>query len=511
MSDAVIHDNTADPVTDGVTGFANVSFSFTTPNQPGYGLSEVDLGLYYAGTSQSLAHGSVDVSLGTGYTTLPSPGNPAASATSHLAEIGRAYDDGLPSSPGSLYRFVLDAPISLAPSTRYVIEVDIGFGSLSALEFSASTAGTDIAGEGYSDSTLARSYGAGPNSPTGSYVARIIETPSSTAVVAPVCYAAGTLILTARGEVPIEALREGDLLFSPRTGTHVPALWIARQRVRDPAHRAVRIAAGAFAPGRPHTDLVVSPNHSLFLDGILVPAFRLVNGATIRWEPRPAIDYFHIECPQHDLLLANGTPSESWLDYGNRHAFDNATERPAAVPIHRPLIEAEPAPLPQHCVPCLQEGPAVTAVRRALQRRAIALGSVMTGDEGLHLLADGARIEPAWVRPRTAAFRPPPTARSLRLMSRTVRPQDRFDTADARTLGVAVGRLSLAGMTAGLAALDGLGGWWPIEGADTPFRWTDGAGTLPPCTGLIQVELAQPAIYLAAAPPRVPATIARAA
>ena len=500
MSDAIVRDNTTDPVTDSVGGFVSVGFTFTTSNQPGYGLSELDLGLYDAGSNQSQDLDGYNVSL---VALNGAPLGPFTSQATPLADLGHGSDNALLSSPGSLVAFVPATPIALAPSTQYAVVFNTSLASQARLEFSASTAGVDIAGESYTDSTLARTYGLGPTSPTGSYVARIVEAPTANPVssLPVVCYAAGTLILTSRGEVPVEHLREGDLLFSPRTGTHVPALWIARQRVRDPAHRAVRVAAGAFAPGRPHTDLVVSPNHSLFLDGILVPAFRLVNNATVRWEPRPAIDYFHIECPQHDLLLANGTPSETWLDYGNRDAFDNGPGRSAVIALLRPLDEPEPASTPAHCVPCLQDGPAVTAIRRAVQRRALAQRCVMTGNEDLHLVADGVRIEPAWVQPRTALFQVPPNARSLRLLSRTVRPQDRHDTPDARTLGVAISRLWRAGMPAGLAALDGLAGWWGTEDG-APFRWTDGAATLPCCAGSVQVELAQPMVYLADAPAR---------
>ena len=489
MDGTIVHDNTADPVTDTVGGFVSVGFSFTASSVPGYGLSEVDLGLYNPlGTN----YGNVQVSLHTGYSN-------AGSST--LADLGSRYDGDLPSSPGSLTAFSLASPLLLQAGAQYVIVVSFSFYSSSLLEFSASTHGIDIAGERYNDSTLARSYGQGPTSPTGSYVARVVEAPSADAAAVSataVCYAAGTQILTARGEVAIEELHAGDLLFSPRTLSFIPALWIARQRIRDPAHRAVRVAAGALGPGKPHTDLIVSPNHSLFLDTVLVPAFALVNDATITWDPRPSIDYHHIECAAHDLVLANGAPSETWLDYGNRHAFDNAAAAGGIVPIRRPLAEAAPADLPGHCVPCVQHGPAVNTIRRTLRTHAVALGCTLSGDADLHIRADGVRLDARWVEPGIAAFQVPVGARSLHLVSRTVRVQDLVDSGDTRVVGVAVGRIWASGRRVGLGTLEGKPGWWGQETGDAPYRWTDGAATLPSGSRAIRIEVLRQMEYLVA-------------
>jgi Hint domain len=36
------------------------------------------------------------------------------------------------------------------------------------------------------------------------------------------------------------------------------------------------------------------------------------------------IDYFHVELPSHDVVLAEGLPVESYLDCGDRHTFANS-------------------------------------------------------------------------------------------------------------------------------------------------------------------------------------------
>ncbi len=145
------------------------------------------------------------------------------------------------------------------------------------------------------------------------------------------CFAAGTRVMTARGEVLIEDLRVGDLVVVAQSGAALqPVIWLGHTRVNVAAHadRAavapIRITAGALADGVPQRDLRVSPEHAMFLDGHLVPARMLVNGTTIVQETWcPEVTYWHVELPAHGLLVAEGAISESYFDDGNRKNFDN--------------------------------------------------------------------------------------------------------------------------------------------------------------------------------------------
>ncbi|WP_372624056.1 Hint domain-containing protein [Falsiroseomonas sp.] len=155
-----------------------------------------------------------------------------------------------------------------------------------------------------------------------------------------VCFAAGTRILTAQGEVEVERLQAGDLVatVSGRGAPMQPVLWVGRRRVVLAGHpnaeelAPVRIRAGALGGNAPHRDLLVSPDHCLYLNGALVPARLLVNGTSITAERGMAeVTWYHVELESHDVLLAEGAAAESWLDCDNRAWFENAPVAQLAV------------------------------------------------------------------------------------------------------------------------------------------------------------------------------------
>ncbi|SNS68649.1 Hint domain-containing protein [Antarctobacter heliothermus] len=144
------------------------------------------------------------------------------------------------------------------------------------------------------------------------------------------CFAAGTLIATDTGEVPVESLHIGDEVLTA-DGRRVPVKWLARQslprQVMRLASHLVRIRAGALGDGLPYSDLTVTADHGMILDGHVINASALVNGSTIDWVPmRELPDTFtvyHVETEHHDVILANGAPAETFIDYRDRRAFDN--------------------------------------------------------------------------------------------------------------------------------------------------------------------------------------------
>lgn len=147
-----------------------------------------------------------------------------------------------------------------------------------------------------------------------------------------VCYYPGTLIRTIRGEVNVEELSIGDVVVTA-DGAAKPVRWIGRNTVSTrfaDQNRVlpIRISKGALGSGLPVRDLLVSPDHAILVDGILINAGTMVNGETITQEHDvPEIfTYYHIEVEGHSLVLAEGTPAETFVDNVSRMAFDNWSE-----------------------------------------------------------------------------------------------------------------------------------------------------------------------------------------
>jgi hypothetical protein len=189
----------------------------------------------------------------------------------------------------------------------------------------------------------------------------------------PACYAAGTRILSDRGEVAVENLRAGNRVMAHAgDGRMVPhqIVWIGHRHVdcgRHPKPKTVwpvRVTAGAFGDRVPHRDLYLSPDHAVFVDGVLVPIRCLVDGDAIDQVPAARVTYFHVELSTHAVLLAEGLPAESFLDAGSRAAFDNGG---GAVQLH-PDFAARRWDA-DGCAPLVVAGPKLDQVRAGLRER----------------------------------------------------------------------------------------------------------------------------------------------
>ncbi len=173
------------------------------------------------------------------------------------------------------------------------------------------------------------------------------------------------MIQAEAGEVAVEDLAAGDMVMTA-SGVLRPIRWIGRREhaerfaLRNRALWPVVIEAGALGDEMPRRDLLVSPSHAMYLDGVLIPALALANGTTIRQvQPRGAVAYFHVELDEHDIILAEGSLSESYVNDDNRWIFANAASYPGED--GGPTI---------YCAPRLEQGGEVEAVRRRIAERA---------------------------------------------------------------------------------------------------------------------------------------------
>ncbi len=104
------------------------------------------------------------------------------------------------------------------------------------------------------------------------------------------------------------------------------------------------------------------------MQDVLVPAKLLLNGTTITQEQYDApFEYFHIELDQHDVILAEGALTETYLDLGNRHMFSG----PGVVQILPRNLTRDWSDC---CYSPAYSGPVYDDVYRKLQQRAAKLG-----------------------------------------------------------------------------------------------------------------------------------------
>jgi len=135
-----------------------------------------------------------------------------------------------------------------------------------------------------------------------------------------VCFTAGTRIMTVSGERPIETLEPGDLVLTMDHG-YQPIRWIGSTTVEAKGNLApIVIEEGVLGNSR---TLRVSPQHRMLLSGwqaellydtaeVLAPAKALINDQSIRREEGGTVEYFHMLFDVHEIVYAEGAPSESF-------------------------------------------------------------------------------------------------------------------------------------------------------------------------------------------------------
>ncbi len=183
------------------------------------------------------------------------------------------------------------------------------------------------------------------------------------------CFCAGTWIEMRRGQKRVENLKIGDKVMTA-AGAARPIKWIGRRSYNSRFVMGrkdilpICIKAGALDDNVPKRDLWISPNHAMYLDDVLIEAKDLVNGVSIvQTEHADKIEYFHIELESHDVIIAEGALSESFIDDDSRGMFHNAHE-------YCELYTNAAPPAARYCAPRLDQGYELELIRQRLARRA---------------------------------------------------------------------------------------------------------------------------------------------
>ena len=143
-----------------------------------------------------------------------------------------------------------------------------------------------------------------------------------------ICFTPGTLIATPMGARPVESLREGDRVITRDNGIR-EICWAGQKALTSqmmalqPQLRPILIKAGSLGENLPERDMMVSPNHrmlvanertSLYFEEheVLVAAKHMLRVPGIERAEVAQTSYVHIMFEQHEVVLADGTWTESF-------------------------------------------------------------------------------------------------------------------------------------------------------------------------------------------------------
>jgi len=142
------------------------------------------------------------------------------------------------------------------------------------------------------------------------------------------CFTPGTAVATPRGERLVEELKIGDRIITRDNGIQ-EIRWLGHKTLdygqlsRATHMKPVLIRQGSLGNGLPERDMLVSPNHrmlvandrtALYFDEheVLVSAKHLVNNKGVQSVDALGVTYIHFMFDQHEVVLANGTWTESF-------------------------------------------------------------------------------------------------------------------------------------------------------------------------------------------------------
>lgn len=145
-----------------------------------------------------------------------------------------------------------------------------------------------------------------------------------------ICLTAGTLIETIHGPVPVEELEIDDMIVTFDHGPQ-PIRMIHQRRIAGDELRMNRklwpvcIQKGALGFGLPMRNLHVSPQHRMLYQHIRVPLMFGEDAVFVRAKSLAAsfeevyvdssaheVTYFHLVFDKHEVIFAEGAPTESF-------------------------------------------------------------------------------------------------------------------------------------------------------------------------------------------------------
>ena len=184
----------------------------------------------------------------------------------------------------------------------------------------------------------------------------------------PPCFVLGTEIATPMGNIAVENLNEGYLICDV---DHAPIplrlavrrCFSARDLEQNPQLLPVRISAGALGLGLPKRDLLVSRQHRMLVSSkvsermfgtadVLIPAIKLtaLPGIYVD-ESVQSVEYFHLVFDKHEVIFAEGAPTESLFTGPEALKSISADAREEIMTIFPDLQDGDYSPSPACFMP----------------------------------------------------------------------------------------------------------------------------------------------------------------
>lgn len=203
------------------------------------------------------------------------------------------------------------------------------------------------------------------------------------------CFVSGTEIMTPMGPTIIENLKVGDSVLTANRGPQA-IRWIGKRQItlgeltKNPKLRPVRIMASALGLGLPKRDLLISRQHRMLAQSkiaermfgeaeVLVPAIKLTELSGIFVDQAvEGVEYFHLLFDQHEVIYAEGAPTESLFTGPEALKAINPEAREEILTIFPEVADLNYVPEPARFIPSGRLQKTLVARHRKNDRRLLA-------------------------------------------------------------------------------------------------------------------------------------------
>lgn len=143
------------------------------------------------------------------------------------------------------------------------------------------------------------------------------------------CFLEDCDVLTPYGYKNITEIKSGSYIIADGEAVKVLEIGVGTTKAinnvpLDLSGYPVCITKNAFGENKPNKDIHLTPEHSVYMNGFLIPIRLLVNDVSIYYDTEiEYFEYYHIICEKHTIVDVNGLDAETYYNTGNSFKFKN--------------------------------------------------------------------------------------------------------------------------------------------------------------------------------------------